>query len=1316
MGVLFRSFIGVCMQISGKFKGSIDLIWSLSVSPLATRWILFVPTNGNMYIDPSMVNIISPHKYSSFILASAVCDRTGNVKSYYGNLDVITNTIRTFGTFNLDTGTLFDMLLGEKPITGEWEYNLTSISVDSIRSTISNVNKVRGLEYVTIKPKSSLGLETFRRSLGRMKLKTYEEVVANYDTSWMYNSDGTKKKDYQIIHTIEQLEVLKHELATLRPAIYAVDTETTGLNFYAYPRIPEMRSRICGASLSWKQDQGIYIVFENTHISSLDPYETLAWLIPWINKFSVVTHNGLFDGCVFYSYGQLLKVKYDTLLREFDLDSRVVKGENGLKNLTRKYFNHNTLELEDILGEKFNAELVPEIEPRLIELYACADTDYTLQVFFVQSEQLQRLGRQYISEFDASLYEILIPAQYWGTKLNMDLLSLLNSINNKDIETLEGFMHKYLRHTAVTHWATKMIRDSLNDQTYWPTSEEIDLISEDADFTDFINRILQKQTKRGGQLTFSGNDLEHILYHVLEYPVMRINEETGRIATNDEAISDLLSFNSKDSDLEDDPIRFNLDKNILSYVVSTTLKTSSRDKILVDAAKFNSYKYPFAYLLKIWRKLEKFRTSFFNKLLTENDDGWYYTNYSMTAADTARVINPIQTLEGTLKQLAVPFNDDYYMIVFDLSQIEFRVMLGLANNYWKALLASKNLNTLGLDSELESKKLDSLIETLNIPENDYHREGGSIFIGTTPEDMTKDQRSDVKSVHFSVPYGAGIYSIAERKLRGASETQRANILTDTQTLLNSWQKQLYPLYYYLEYVRDIACTPVQDKSLPKLLQLPEVDPEGNKYKDSNGNELMHRQYGIANNPLHRARYFPLQPSSFKSLGTIRRMAGNFPIQSFARDIFFTMIKRIFQSMRKDGLTGTSTQLPKVHFHNFVHDEATLQVHKSIHPYRIYKYLYECIESVSLAGYPKFFMGVSVVDNWYEGKADEYEAIASFMKVKIQEYDANREYYDSMSWDFESPKQFVFKELTEFFENRVISEAKSLDSRTVIDLEALETLFKNYYLKPRLSAYITLDKLNPSITELLSGHTVAKYVVASFVNQEKDCSFKFKDQIFNTSDAKDPSYQEISEYLSEDDTLDVDDFDFSSDISLLSDSDVMSFEVSESVEDAEEREQFAAEFYSKVLEPPTISVNYKVNPDSEDLETDATERLVLFQSKPNTPYLFNATWYISCISSVLSNKHLTTQQKSAMQKVLFKKLSEMFEEFRNYLKDFEDIAYGMPVEVITDYNKPRTSLGIKILPGFSQSTLSNIRQSYTQYFKDFIKQLESLNKPTQTNYF
>lgn len=1330
------------MQISGSFKGSTDLLWVLSVTPLKTKWAIYTPRtygDNSQILHPATLNINNLKAFNSHLIGSAICSRNGDLECYTGNLQTIQLIIRAVSETRIDDRRyLLDYLFSEEASIGTWYHDMDTIEVVSIKQTIGNATRITGNQYTKYdKNQSRTFARKFRRSLGMRHVKSYDDIVNppdgknRYDISWMYDAKGNKIKDYRIIHTPEQFEALKLELMSLNPQLCAFDTETTGTDFFRYQDDPQNLPDICGMSLSWKINQGIYIAFMNSHMDTLDTDYVLSWIIPWMNKRKTVAHNGLFDGLVFYSYGYKVKITFDTLIQAFDLDSTVSKGDKGLKILTRKYFNHNTLELEDILGPNFNAELVPEIEPRLIELYACADTDYTLQVFWRQIPQLKRLGRFNIAVFDASLYDVLIPAQYWGTHLDMAKLKLLSDANAADMERLEQLMYDYVRHVVTGDLATQIIRNELNDPEYVPSYKDIEQISADLEFEDYINSLLYKPQKYGKpeRLKFSGNDLQTIFFRLLKYPITRLNPKNGHALINDEALQDLLVYNINSDQYLDAGetlesvgsstyLRFTLSEDVYSAVHQAGISAYGSDKYLVEKDKFNSYQYPFAYLLKIWRRLDKFRSSFYDKYLKESYNSWFYTKYSLTSADTARIINPIQTMEGSIKQLVTPFSDDYYMVVFDLSQIEFRVMLGLANNYWKQLLDSPNLNTLGLDKDLESKKLDELIERLNNPEADYHREGGSKFVGCAPEDMTKQQRSDVKAIHFSVPYGAGAYSISESKIRGASNQQKTSILTDTQALLNNWQKNLYPLYYYLEYARDIAETPAPVELLPELLTRDELDKQGNPYLDRNGNPLRRRDYGIVTNPMQRARYFPLQPWDGSRAASIRRMAGNFPIQSFARDIFFTMIKNLYTSLENDGLTKTPSKdrlrhsselkddLGLVHVHNFVHDEATLQVHKSIHPYRIYKYINACMKSVFLPGFPKFYMGVSIVDNWYQGKLDEYEAIESFIEQKIEEYDSNPQLFDSMTWDNTTPALYVFNELKEFMRKRVVTELETLNlfnpstPTEPIELSEIQLRFKNYYVKPRLGLYfreikkavrsehadILLDSFSANCARVLYESGYNNQLI-SYRNASGVLITAALDQVFVC-----PQEHEDNDLFS------LEDLELS-DIS----EDSMSFDW---LSDYEDREAQTVEYYNMTTAHASIKTFQQQLID--DCPEDGAQRTIyIFHPDNSQNYLIDLKWFWNIMISVRNDSSLQKAQREQYFNSLLQVFTQMVNELKQVLKESSDPEFGMPLLAITSFESQPKPLGITLLPGFSQESVGKVIIKYTNAFEEFSKALTSL---------
>lgn len=1334
------------MQISGSFQGSSDLLWVLSVTPLKTKWAVYAPRTygeNDQILNPAMLNIQNLKGFNDHLIGSAICSRNGDLESYSGNLQTIQMVIRAISETRMeeDGRYLLDYLFSEEASTGTWYHDLDTINVVSIKQLVGNASKIAGNEYIKYdKNQSRTFARKFRRSLGLRHIKSYDDIVNppdgknKYDISWMYDAQGNKIKDYRIIHTVDQFELLKKELEAEAPQLCAVDTETTGTEFYRFQDDPDNMPEICGMSVSWKVNQGIYIAFMNSHMETLDTDYVLSWIIPWLNKRKTVAHNGLFDGLVFYSYGYKLRFTFDTLIQAFDLDSTVSKGDKGLKVLTRKYFNHNTLELEDILGPNFNAELVPEIEPRLIELYACADTDYTLQVFWRQLPQLKRLGRLSVSAFDASLYDVLIPAQYWGTHLDMDKLQLLSDANKADIERLEEIMYDYITHVVTTDLATQIIRNELSDPEYIPSAKDIEQASCSLEFEDYVNSLLYKPQKYGARerLKFSGNDLQTIFFNLLKYPVTRLNPKNGHSLINDEALQDLLAFKVGDDQYLDageyqestnvrEYLRYTLNDDVYSAVHQAGISAYGSDKYLVEKDKFNKYQYPFAYLLKIWRRLDKFRSSFYDKYLKESYNSWYYTKYSLTSADTARIINPIQTMEGSIKQLVVPFSEDYYMVVFDLSQIEFRVMLGLANNYWKQLLDTPNLNSLGLDTELESKKLDELIERLNNPEADYHREGGSKFVGCTPEDMTKKQRSDVKAIHFSVPYGAGAYSIAENKIRGVSNSKKTAILTDTQALLNNWQKNLYPLYYYLEYARDVAETPATEDRLPELLTREEVDKQGNPYMDRNGKLLPRRDYGIVTNPMNRARYFPLQPWDEARAASIRRMAGNFPIQSFARDIFFTMIKHLHASLEKDGLTGIPTKdrlhpgrdlrsdLGLVHIHNFVHDEATLQVHKSIHPYRIYKYIDACMKSVFLPGFPRFYMGISIVDNWYQGKLDEYEAIESFVEQKVKEYDENPEKFDSMTWDTTTPSLFVFGELREFMRKRVVTEMQALElfspntPSVPIELSEIQEKFKNYYVKPRLSLYFRdLDKMvQAQHLDILSDSFSANCLRVLFESGYESQLVSYRDKNGQLITA--PLCEIFADVPEQDEDADIFSMEGLEDLELGMSEDTESFEW---LSDYEDREAQTVEYYN--LTTARASIKTFQQQLTEDCPEDAATRTIyIFHPDNSEHYLIDLKWFWNAMLSVKNDMSLSREQREAYFNSMLQVFSQMVAEIKQALKSCSDPDLGKPLKAITSFDSPPKPLGITLLPGFNQGDVGKVISKYTKAFEEFQKALAQL---------
>lgn len=1007
------------MKIIGTLTSLNTYIFAITHSWVnrCVRMELYTPSlpESPIHLHTSMLNTQKPSslaEYNSFLICSASMSKSGFITKAAGKLSILQSVIKQMEDLHI----LEPLVAGDLSI-GDHFYQGCSVHIDILNPSIISIAAIRGLTYTPVSLHS--GNRSIVVGVNKHRLKSFEEIIASHDMSWYFTADGRCKKDYKIIQSIEEL---KTSLADAEKyTIISFDTETTGTDFYWFNGDVKRRSEICGMSLSWKADQAIYIPFMTTKFIQMILQEVMIFLFPFMRAKKIVAHNGMFDFRVLYSYGYYIPLSHDTLLMEFNLNPEVKRDSKGLKTLTRKYFGHETIELDEILGGTVVPELIPELDAEVIKIYACADSDYDLQLCELLLPHVQNRPCYIL---DTRLINILAIAEYHGAPVNMTLLDTMSKINRTDMQRVEKIMWEYLRLAGSQMLAYRAIKGS-TEPGYEPTPEEIEELCKYPQFQQSIENAFYKQNKKKGNqpLQFSASeDVAYILYDLLGYPVVKFNDSGSR-TSDKEAISRLLETPASS------PSNF-LQKDVLTS--SNQYGIDSKD-VLISKSKFDGYRYPFAYLLSIWRKLQKFDSSFFTPLLADSKTGGYYTDNSMTSAETGRVINKIQTLEGSLKELIVPRNKDWYLIVFDKSQIEFRVMLGLASTYWNAMLKSGALPK-STQKIAETKALDGLIESLNDWEKDYHREGGAIFAGCTPDTMTSKQRKRVKAIHFSVPYGAEATSVAKPRLAGHPESEWGKIIAETEADLSAWRNKLYPLYYYLEHVRDVALTPLKQ------------NPFG-----------VSGTCGMVKNAMGRYRLFNLEDTSFKAQASIRRQAGNYPIQSLARDIFFSGIYKLFSRLRDDGLITDSFEDSKVFLNLFIHDEVVLQVHKSVHPYRMYKYIMDT-NLTKLPGHPTYFMGIAVVDNWGKGKTDSYEAPVAYVEECIKEYDSHKEYYDHFTDSVSSLAgidytQLCWDGITEWFAKRACRELKKvLRDSNVIDPVVVYDKLINYYVRPRLALY------------------------------------------------------------------------------------------------------------------------------------------------------------------------------------------------------------------------------------------------------------------------
>lgn len=914
-------------------------------------------------------------------------------------------------------------------------YNLSMQRIH-VDSKINSPYPIAGLELDNFL-KTDITNRDVMTSVKVLGAKTYAQITDMYDLSWM------ETKDYKILTSMAEVRALVERIEREKPLYVVIDSETTGLNIFNIPKGHPNKDYIIGMIIGGFTDQGYYIPFFHEKCANVDIKECLRYLKPYLETWKIGGANLMFDGKVFWDCGihELgepirLNICYDTqilafhlgmgrkvrlralrdnILKDFaflDDDEKTKKRKKhqlfarstdtaglSLKAQTRIFFGWETLELKQLFNSAADAGLLGELEAEVVRIYTGADGDCPRQLHDLLYPLLPADQRA-VYQLDCEVSKELVPCEYYGNPVDMELLTVMNKINNADLDIMKSWIQKYVGQVCwLSLEKTKWKIQGMSDEDIATKEREI---KSDPEFRN------QKYEFK----VSSNKVLADLMFNILKYPIVRRSAKTGEPSADKFAIDDLMKFVSDEKDVHSTSwLREPIYSSIRDTELGKGLK--EKDKILIynktddpDVKKnlqFANLKFPLTLMIKKWRSLDKLRGSFFEKLLNENIDGFYYTSNNLTAAETSRIINPIQTLIKALKKLICTRGKGWYKCVFDYAQIEYRVMPGEAG-----------------DMELVVKLYD--------PEADYHREGGAALYSIKPEDMTGPQRSAIKSVNFAKPYGMGPHSLAEN-IYGRPVT--ADKLAMAEDISYKWDKARVKIKDMLEAYRDTAVTTY-----------------------------------VVENRLHRRRYFEKQGwvdvmnkdgSLEKKLvgqssSSIRRMAGNFPIQSLAAEIFKIGFRNFRRRVRNEGLEF------KVYTGALIHDEMVNDVMNEVHPYRMYAMVEDEV-MFKIKGHPTYFAGVSICNNWYEGKDDLYEAPVKFLQLKAQEWRDGKYLAEAQDPNSEArldPVGYVLKDILAYMQGRYWQHMVELQPEILegkLDVDALLQKYKNYFLKPRMTMYI-----------------------------------------------------------------------------------------------------------------------------------------------------------------------------------------------------------------------------------------------------------------------
>ncbi|WP_435578180.1 DNA polymerase I [Gilvibacter sp.] len=262
-----------------------------------------------------------------------------------------------------------------------------------------------------------------------------------------------------------------------------------------------------------------------------------------------------------------------------------------------------------------------------------------------------------------------------------------------------------------------------------------------------------------------------------------------------------------------------------------------------------------------YRGLTKLKSTYVDALPLQVSEvsGRVHTDYMQTVAATGRLSSnnpnlqniPIRTERGReVRKAFVPRDEEHVLLAADYSQIELRIIAALSEE-------------------------DNMIEAFNKGE-DIHTSTAAKVFGVDPSEVTREQRSNAKTVNFGIIYGVSAFGLSN------------------QTDLNRTEaKELIETYY---------------KTYPKL-------------RDYMGAQVdFARDNGYVQTVLGRRRYLKdINSRNAVVRGAAERNAVNAPIQGSAADIIKIAMINIHKKLEADNYK-TKMLLQ-------VHDELVFDVYK-----------------------------------------------------------------------------------------------------------------------------------------------------------------------------------------------------------------------------------------------------------------------------------------------------------------------------------------------------------------------------------------------------
>ena len=484
---------------------------------------------------------------------------------------------------------------------------------------------------------------------------------------------------------------------------------------------------------------------------------------------------------------------------------------------------------------------------------------------FFESEEIEKIGQNL--KYDIKVlhkYKVEVRGPLFDTMLAHYLI-------NPDMRhNMDVLAETYLNYTpiSITELLGKKGKNQLNMRDV-PLDKQTEYAVEDADITFQLAQHFRPELKEANT---------EKLFNEIEIPLLRVLADMELEGIN----LDKKFLNSLSADLNNDIAA--LEKKIyeeageefnigspkqLGEILFDKLKLVDKPK-KTKTGQYSTAEDVLSYLAKDheiiqnvldYRGLSKLKSTYVDALpeQVEPSTGRVHTDYMQTVAATGRLSSnnpnlqniPIRTERGRqVRKAFIPRDKDYTLLAADYSQIELRIIAALSEE-------------------------NTMIQAFKNGE-DIHASTASKVFDVPLNEVTREQRSNAKTVNFGIIYGVSAFGLSNQ--------------TD---LSRSEAKELIDTYY---------------KTYPKLRNYMSEQVD------------FARENGYVQTVLGRRRYLKdINGSNAIVRGAAERNAVNAPIQGSAADIIKIAMINIHKKLEK-GNFKTKMLLQ-------VHDELVFDVYK-----------------------------------------------------------------------------------------------------------------------------------------------------------------------------------------------------------------------------------------------------------------------------------------------------------------------------------------------------------------------------------------------------